>query len=64
MYPYHNMIKKRIKQGELIRIQKIKDEDFAFVFIFSCHPYSRPIRHHAVSKYKSILSEYSHLISQ
>ena len=58
MYPYHNMIKKRIKNGELIEIKKIKDEAFAFVFIFNTYPYSRPIRHSSLNKYDVILEIY------
>ena len=64
MYPYHNVIKKRIKNGELIAITKIKDESFAFVFIFNCYPYTRPIRHTSVDKYKEILTKYQHLIKK
>lgn len=58
MYSYHNTIKKRIKQGELIEIKRVKEKDFAFVFIFSTSPHTRPIRHKSVYKYKEILEEY------
>ncbi len=64
MYPYHNVIKKRIKNGELIAIKKIKDESFAFVFIFSCYPYTRPIRHTSVDKYKDVLDNFKNLIEE
>ena len=53
------MIKKRIKNGELIAIKKIKDEAFAFVFIFNTYPYTRPIRHTSVEKYTDVLLEFS-----
>ena len=64
MYPYHNVIKKRIKNGELIAIKKIKDESFAFVFIFSCYPYTRPIRHTSVDKYKDVVDNFKNLIEE
>lgn len=64
MYPYHNVIKKRIKNGELIAIKKIKDESFAFVFIFSCYPYTRPIRHSSIEKYKDVLDNFKNLIEE
>ena len=59
MYPYHNQIKKRIKNGELIKVEKINDEKFAFTFIFNTYPYSRPIRHKSVYRYKDILEKYN-----
>lgn len=58
MYPYHNRIKQRIKNGELIKVRKIKDEVFAFVFIFKTYPYERPIRHTSVWRYADVLKEF------
>ena len=58
MYPYHNMIKKRIKNGELVKIQELNDKTFALNFIFSTSPYIRPIRHKSVYRYEKILEEY------
>lgn len=53
MYPYHNRIKQRIKNGELIGIEKGKGE-FAVVFIFSTKPYRRPIRESSLWRYENI----------
>ena len=55
MYPYHNRIKQRIKNGELIGIQPSKKEEFAFLLVFKTTPMIRPIRHHAVEKYLDLL---------
>ena len=33
MYPYHNRIKQRINNGELVAIQESEDKRFAFVLI-------------------------------
>ena len=55
MYPYHNRIRQRIKNGELVRIEKGTDE-FAFVFIFCTPPHKRPIRPHSVWRYEDIIS--------
>ena len=58
MYPYHNRIKQRINNGELIGIEKSDDGQFAFVLIFSTPPYTRPIRPHAVFRYEELLTQY------
>ena len=54
MYPYHNLILKRIKNGELIKIEKTSGK-FSYVFYFKTFPYTRPIRAHAEYKYKDII---------
>ncbi len=56
MYPYHNRIIQRIRDGELIGIEKGKGEFFA-VFLFSTPPYVRPIREYAVCRYEKVLAE-------
>lgn len=53
MYPYHNRIKQRIKNGELIGVEKGKGE-FAVVFIFSTKPYRRPVREQSLWRYGNI----------
>ena len=60
MYPYHNRIKQRIRNGELIGIERSEDVRFAFVFIFSTPPYTRPIRLHAVWRYSDVLEAYGY----
>ena len=57
MYPYHNRIRQRIKNGEFVGIQPTDNEDFAFILLFSTFPYTRPIRHRAVSKYLDLIGE-------
>lgn len=58
MYPYHNKIKQRINNGELVshyftenypRIGK------ALVLVFNTYPFERPIRPHKWDLYSSIL---------
>lgn len=58
MYPYHNVIKKRIKNGELERIEVLNDKDFAIVLVFSTKPFFRPIRHKSLYRYIGILEKY------
>lgn len=55
MYPYHNRIRQRINNGELIGIQESEKEEFAFVLVFNTQPFTRPIRHHATHKYFDLL---------
>ena len=54
MYPYHNCILQRIKNGELIGFE-FCDGEFAVILHFSTYPFTRPIRPHAVYKYEEIL---------
>lgn len=56
MYPYHNRIIQRIKNDELVSVEKGSGEFFA-VFVFNTYPYTRPIREHAVFRYEKILEE-------
>ena len=58
MYPYHNLILKRIKNGELLWIEKV-DGKFSYIFHFKTYPYSRPIRSHAEYRYKNIIDIYT-----
>lgn len=58
MYPYHNMIIKRIKNGELIKyefVEKYKNIQPCLLLYFSTFPYVRPIREHKFNKYKKLL---------
>jgi len=57
MYPYHNRIKQRINNGELIGIEESDNEEFAFVFVFNTPPFTRPIRHHSAYKYFDVLNK-------
>ena len=57
MYPYHNRIRQRINNGELIGIEPSEKEEFAFVLVFRTYPFTRPIRHHSVGKYLDLIGE-------
>lgn len=61
MYPYHNRIKQRIGNGELIGWEKVKDYPNigeCIVLHFSTLPYMRPIRPQRYGEYMNILQEY------
>lgn len=55
MYPYHNRILQRIKNGEYIGFEFCDDGEFAVILKFSTPPFTRPIRPHAVWRYEEIL---------
>ena len=59
MYPYHNRIMQRIKNGELVGFEFCDDGEFALILQFSTYPFTRPIRPHAVYKYEEILRGYT-----
>jgi hypothetical protein len=64
MYPYHNHIKKRIQNGELLGftfVDDYKDLGPCLVLEFSTPPFVRPIRPHKIPMYLSLLSETSNL---
>lgn len=61
MYPYHNTIKKRIKNGELIGYQFVdnyKNIGECLLLTFSTPPFERPIRPHKYYEYVDILVEW------
>lgn len=58
MYPYHNEIKKRIKNGELVGFRYVDDYPKigeCLVLEFSTFPFKRPIRPHKYSEYQKLL---------
>lgn len=58
MYPYHNKIKQRIKNKELIQydyVDKYKDISPCLLLYFSTEPKIRPIREHRFDKYEKLL---------
>jgi hypothetical protein len=58
MYPYHNKIKQRIKNGELIKfefVEKYKNISPCLLLYFNTEPYVRPIRAHRFAAYRLIL---------
>lgn len=56
MYPYHNRIRQRINNGELVGVEQGTGE-FAIVLLFSTYPFTRPIRPHSVWRYLDILNK-------
>ena len=57
MYPYHNRIRQRINNGELVGIEESGKKEFAFILVFNTYPFTRPIRPHAVYRYKDLIKE-------
>lgn len=58
MYPYHNKIKQRIKNGELVSfefVEKYKTISPCLVLYFKTEPFIRPIREHRFSEYRLLL---------
>jgi hypothetical protein len=59
MYPYHNKIKQRIKNHELIRyefVAKYKNISPCLLLYFDTEPKIRPIREHRFKEYKELLN--------
>lgn len=62
MYLYHNEIKKRIRNGELIGyefIDSYKSIGECLLLYFSTEPFIRPIRPHKYHEYTDILAEWN-----
>ncbi len=57
MYSYHNRIKQRIRNGELVGIDKGYGE-YLFILIFNTYPYTRPIREKAAYKYEYLFPQF------
>jgi hypothetical protein len=58
MYPYHNKIKQRIKNNELIGyeyVDEYKSISPCLLLYFSTEPLIRPIRKHRFKEYELIL---------
>lgn len=58
MYPYHNRIKQRINNGELVRhyfTENYPQIGKALVLVFNTYPFERPIRPHKWDLYLVIL---------
>lgn len=62
MYPYHNRIKQRIRNGELIGYKFVEDYPKigeCLVLQFSTCPPLRPVRPHKYVDYVDILAEWN-----
>lgn len=60
MYPYHNKIKQRIRNHELVSyeyVDKYKDISPCLLLYFSTEPKVKPIREHRFEEYESIFNE-------
>ena len=58
MYPYHNKIKQRIRNGELTDYyftDNYKRIGKALVLVFNTEPHFRPIRPYRFEEYKELL---------
>lgn len=60
MYPYHNCIKQRIKNGELTAYEygSYKNIGECLILYFSTYPITRPIRPHKYAEYVDILVDW------
>ena len=61
MYPYHNIIKKRIKNGELIGyafVENYKNIGECLLLTFNTPPFERPVRPHKYHEYVDILADW------
>jgi hypothetical protein len=59
MYPYHNKIKQRILNNELIRyeyVERYKQISPCMLLHFSTEPKIRPIREHRFEEYEKLFS--------
>jgi hypothetical protein len=62
MYPYHNKIKQRIKNNELVKFEyldRYKNISPCLVLHFSTEPLIRPIREHRFDEYEEILKGFT-----
>lgn len=62
MYPYHNRIKQRIKNGELVGyafVESYKNIGECLLLLFSTPPFERPVRPHKYHEYVDILAEWN-----
>jgi hypothetical protein len=60
MYPYHNRIKQRIKNNELVRyeyVNEYKSISPCLLLHFFTEPKIRPIREHRFKEYEALLDE-------
>ncbi|MBT8194927.1 MAG: hypothetical protein HKO56_00350 [Bacteroidia bacterium] len=58
MYPYHNKIKQRIKNNELVRYEFVDEYNSikpCLLLHFETEPKLRPIREHRFNEYEEIL---------
>ena len=62
MYPYHNKIKQRIKNKELIKYEYVaayKNIKPCLVLYFNTDPYIKPIREHRFEEYEQLFKDWA-----
>ena len=62
MYPYHNKIKQRIKNRELVKYEYVdmyKKISPCLLLYFNTTPNIRPIRKHRFEEYQILLDKYT-----
>jgi hypothetical protein len=62
MYPYHNKIKQRIRNGELVRyeyVEQYKNISPCLLLYFSTEPFVKPIREHRFEEYEQLLKDHT-----
>ena len=63
MYPYHNKIKQRIRNGELIRyeyVKSYKNISPCLLLYFSTEPFIKPVREHRFDEYEKFFLNVHH----
>lgn len=61
MYPYHNRIKQRIENGEMINYEYVptyKNISPCLLLYFKTEPFIRPIRAHRFEAYQEIIRQW------
>ena len=64
MYPYHNKIKQRINNRELVKyeyVEKYKTISPCLLLHFNTEPKIRPIREHRFKEYEIILNNLTNI---
>lgn len=59
MYPYHQAIKQRINNKELVSFEFVEEYNKikpCLLLYFKTHPHVKPIREHRFEEYKQILN--------
>lgn len=66
MYPYHNQIKNRINNNELVSFEFVDEYNKikpCLLLYFKTFPYVKPIREHRFEEYKPLIENYNELLS-
>ena len=65
MYPYHNKIKNRIANGELVSYEFVNKynhiKEKCLLLYFSTEPFVRPIRFHRFEEYNELIKSVNQL---